>query len=177
MLLNAKKMAFLGLLLSITVILVILSGVLDFNSLFLLAGASFCVGIAIRETDLRLGFGFFVAAVLLSFFLAYNKFYCITFAAMGLYLVLIEFTWEKLVTVKWNKNKNVLFWIIKYIIFNIMYLPMILFFPKLVYPGNINLYLLGGLLIGGQVVLVIYDKAYNYFQSTIWGKFRGRLQD
>ena len=40
MLLNAKKLAFLGLLLAITVLLIILSGVLEFNTIFLLAGAS-----------------------------------------------------------------------------------------------------------------------------------------
>jgi uncharacterized membrane protein len=55
MLLNAKKLAFLGLLLAVTVVLIILSGVFEFNTLFLLAAASFGVGIAIRKVISELG--------------------------------------------------------------------------------------------------------------------------
>jgi len=144
--------------------------------LFLLGGASFCVGIAIRECELRLGFGFFIASMLLSLILAPNKLYCITFAAMGLYIVLIEFTWEKMSLVKWSSHRSRIFWIIKYLIFNVMYIPMILFLPKLIYQGKLSTSLLIALLIGGQIVLFVYDKAYNYFQKSIWGKVRGRFQ-
>jgi len=171
----AKRMAYLGLLLSCTVLLVIFSGILEFNTLFLLAGASFCVGIAIRESGLRLGFGFFIASILLSFMLAPNKIYCITFAAMGLYLVISEFAWEKLASAKWSTNRNGILWIIKYVIFNIMYIPIIIFLPKLIYQGELNRGFLAVLLIGGQIGLLIYDKAYSYFQKAIWGKVRGRL--
>ena len=172
---NAKRMAFLGLLLAVTVILVILGGVLELNTLFFMAAASFGVGIAIRECGLRLGFAFFVASVLLSLMIVPNKFYCITFIAMSLYVLIIEWAWEKLTYVKWCHNKNILLWVVKYLTFNIIYLPMLFVFPKLIYPGTINSYLLLALIVGGQAAVFIYDKAYNYFQSTIWGKFRGRL--
>lgn len=175
MFLNAKKIAFLGLLLACTVLLIVFSGILETNSLFLLAGASFCVGIAIRESGLKLGFGFYIANILLGFILAPNKIYCITFSAMGLYIVLTEFSWVKLISGKDNINKNLLFWIIKYFIFNIIYIPVIIFIPKLIYPGTLNIGLWAAFIIGGQVGLFIYDRAYSYFQKVIWGKFRSRF--
>ena len=176
MLLNAKKMAFLGLLLALTVLLIVLSGVFEFNTLFLLAAASFGVGIAIRETNLRFGAGFYVAAIFLSVMLAPNKLYCLTFAAMGLYIVIIEFTFDKLTYFKTKLDRRMLFWIIKYIVFNLMFLPMLILLPKLIYQGELHAGITGALFIGGQAALLIYDMAYNYFQKMIWGKVRNKLQ-
>lgn len=169
---SAKKMAFLGLLLAISVILVILSGILEFNTLFLLAAASFCVGIAIRECGLRLGLGFFIGSTILSLFMATNKFYCITFSAMGLYILINEFAWEKLVKLQ---NRKIILWVIKYTIFNAIYLPLIFLMPHLFYQGSISVGIWALLIIGGQIALFIFDKAYNYFQIFIWGKFRKRF--
>ena len=41
-------------------------------------------------------FGFYLGAILLGVILAPNKLYCITFGAMGLYVVAIEFCWRHL---------------------------------------------------------------------------------
>jgi hypothetical protein len=176
MLLNTKKLAFLGLLLAVTVLLVIFSGILEFNTLFLLAGASFCVGIAIRESGLKFGSGFYLGSVFLSLILAPNKLYCITYAAMGLYLVISEYSFEKLANIKWSKNRSRIYWIIKYVTFNVMYIPMLLFLPTMIYQGQISKVLLSVIFLAGQVVLLVYDKAYIYFQIYIWGKVRGKLQ-
>lgn len=175
MLLSAKKMAFLGLLLAVDVILVVLGSVVEFNTLFLLGAASFCVGIAIREAGLRFGFGFYLASLLLVLILSPNKFYCITYAAMGLYLVIDEYTFDRLVNVRRRKNNKKLLWVIKYIAFNAMYLPIILFLPSLIYSGKINFIVTGMLIALGQIVLFVYDRAYDYFQRYIWGRIRIKL--
>lgn len=175
MLLSAKRMAFLGLLLAFAVLLVVISGILEMSTLFLLAGASFCVGIAIRETGFRMGVGFLIASALLSFILAPNKFYCFTFVGMGLYLVIIEFAWEKLAAMNGKRNRNARLWIIKFVTFNLIYIPTILLLPQFIFPGNISRGLLVVAILGGQLILVIYDQAYRYFQKTIWGKLRGYL--
>lgn len=172
MFLNAKKLAFLGLLLAFDVLLIILSGVLEFNTLFLLAAASFCVGIAIREAGLRIGFGFYLAGILLGLILAPNKLYCITYAAMGLYLVVFEYAYNKLVNVKNRSNRIQLLWAVKYITFNVMFIPMLIFLPKLIYGGKLNLSVYAILIVGGQIVLYIYDGAYLYFQRVVWGRLR-----
>ena len=50
---NTRKLAVSGLLMAFDVVLIILSGIIDFNTLFLLAAAAFLVGVIIREFDLK----------------------------------------------------------------------------------------------------------------------------
>lgn len=173
---SGKKMAFCGLSLALTTILVVLSGILDFNTLFLLGAASFFIGVIIRECGMKMGAAFYVAAVLMGVILAPNKLYCVTFAAMGLYVVGVELVWRLLGKTKTNTNRTLLFWVFKFLLFNIMFLPMLFLFPKLLFAGKIH----GGILLGGvllgQVVLVIYDKAYEYFLVYVWGNFRKRIK-
>ncbi|HHU72604.1 MAG TPA: hypothetical protein GXZ21_11325 [Clostridiales bacterium] len=175
MLLKGKKMAFLGLLLSITLILIILSGVFEFNTLFLIGAASFCVGIALREYGMSLGIGFYIASIILGLLLAPNKLYMITYGAMGLYIVGREFAWTMIDRAK-KKNPIVIYWVLKYVIFNLIYIPIIIFMPKLIYQGTINTGLTIMLIIGGQALLFVLDKTYDYFQVNIWGKMRSRLE-
>lgn len=176
MLLNTKKLAFLGVLLAFDVLLIILSGILELNTLFLLAGASFCVGIAIREIGIGSGFAFYLASILLSLILAPNKFYCITYAAFGLYIVITDYFYDKLAHVKKNINRGRMFWLIKYVAFNLMYLPMLIFLPKLIYQGVMNTKLIVFLLLAGQLALFVFDRAYEFFQRHLWGRFRGHIK-
>ena len=81
---KARTLAFGGLLLALTVVFMALGSIIETSTLFLLAAASFFVGIVIREFGLRAGAAFYIAAVLLGFITAPNKFYVLTFAAMGL---------------------------------------------------------------------------------------------
>lgn len=175
MLLNARKLAFLGILLAVTVLLIILSGVFEFNTLFLLGAASFGVGIAIRESGLRIGLGFYIAAILLSLILAPNKLYCITFSAMGLYLLIEELAFEKLIHFKGKADRKKLFWLIKYIAFNVILITILALMPKLLYQGELNPGLLIPVFLAAQFILFIYDMAYQYFQKEIWGKARRKL--
>ena len=71
---KAKIIAFGGLLLALTVLFMMLGGIIETNTLFLLAAASYFAGIMIRETGLRMGAAFYLAGVLLGFFLVPNKF-------------------------------------------------------------------------------------------------------
>lgn len=175
MLLNAKKIAFLGLLLAVTVLLIALSGILEFNTLFLLGAASYGVGIAVRESSIRIAVGFYLAAILLGLILAPNKFYCITFAVMGLYILVIEFSFDRLARFKGNISRAKLYWMIKYITFNLLYIPMVIFLPKLIYQGELSPIIIVVMLLAGQVVLLVYDMAYRYFQQFVWGKVRNKL--
>lgn len=175
MFLKAKKVAFLGLLLAITVLLVVFSGIIEFNTLFLLIAASFLVGIAIREAGISLGTGFYIGSILLSLTLAPNKVYCFTFAALAFYILSREFIFEKLAHSKGKGNKIILFWILKYVVFNCIYLSILFLFPKIIYGGEISHRILVFFIIGGQIGVFLFDEAYNYFQKYIWEKFRGKL--
>ena len=117
---KAKTMAFGGLLLALTVVCMALGSVIETSTLFLLAAASFFVGIVIREFGLKAGAAFYIAAVLLGFITAPNKFYVLTFAAMGLYIWGIEAAFRYLEKHPAIRNRQAVFWISKYVIFNII---------------------------------------------------------
>ena len=72
---KGKMMAFCGLFLALSVVCMSLGSVIKTNTLFLLAAASFFVGIVIREFGMKAGAAFYVADVLLGFLIAPNKFY------------------------------------------------------------------------------------------------------
>jgi hypothetical protein len=94
---------------------------------------------------------------------------------MGFYILVIEFSFDRVANLKGNMSKAKLYWLIKYITFNTMYIPMLLFLPKLVYQGEINPIIIVVMLLAGQVVLFVYDMAYRSFQTHIWGRVRNKL--
>ena len=172
---KAKTMAFGGLLLALTVVCMALGSVIETSTLFLLAAASFFVGIVIREFGLKAGAAFYIAAVLLGFITAPNKFYVLTFAAMGLYIWGIEAAFRYLEKHPAIRNRQAVFWISKYVIFNIIYLPIVFVFRDLLFTQSISGSIMAAVVIGGQAALFIYDRAYDYAQVHIWNKMRGRI--
>ncbi|RHR32059.1 hypothetical protein DWX43_05270 [Clostridium sp. AF19-22AC] len=172
---NAKKMAFGGLLLALIIVCMVLGSVIESNTLFLLAAASYFVGIFIREAGMRTGGAFYLAAVLLGFMVAPNKLYVVSFAAMGFYILAVEVSYCYIGKIKRNVNRKLLFWAVKYVIFNLMYIPILFFFQKLLFGRSLSAVWLAGIIAAGQAGLWIYDRAYEYVQGHIWNKMRGRL--
>ena len=117
---KAKQIAFGGLLLAVTVVCMALGSVIETNTLFLLAAAAFFVGIVIREFGLRTGAAFYLAAVLLGLLVTPNKFYVITFAAMGFYILGIEAVWMFLAKRPQMGHRMGIYWFAKYVIFNLV---------------------------------------------------------
>ena len=172
---KAKTLAFGGLLLALTVVFMALGSVIETSTLFLLAAASFFVGIVIREFGLRIGAAFYIAAVMLGFITAPNKFYVFTFTAMGFYIWGIEAVWRWLEKRPQYKNRRAIFWMAKYVIFNIVYIPGVFLFRDLLFGQAISDTVLIGVLAGGQIGLFVYDRAYEYVQAHVWGRLRGRI--
>lgn len=172
---NAKKIAVSGLLAAFTVVMMTLSSVIETSTLFFIAAASFCVGIVIREWGISSGTVFLVGTVFLNLIVAPNKLYCITLAGMGLYLLLSEFLWKKIADAEAMEHRVAKLWLGKYVIFNLIYLPVILFMPNILFAKEVT----DGLLIvfwaAGQIALFVYDYAYRYFQGVIWGRLRMKL--
>lgn len=175
MYLKSKRIAVLGLLLALAVVMIILSGVIEMSTIFFLAAASFCVGIAVREYGIRMGAGFFFASVILGFLLAPQKLYLITYSMMALYILLSELLWIWLYKKSKFKDPVQAFRFLKYIVFNIIYVPTVITAPRLVYEGDIDTWIMAAIIVGGQIALFLFEKAYCYFQSQVWGKFRKNL--
>lgn len=172
---NAKKIAVAGLLAAFSAVMLVLSAVMESSSLFFIAAASFCVGIVIREWGVGFGLGFLIASTMVNLIVSPNKFYCATYVAMGLYLLLSEFLWEKVAAKEAVKNRTLILWIGKYVIFNVIYIPVLLFFQELIFTRKMTGFLWFAVFLAGQAALFIYDRAYVYFQGAIWGKLRARL--
>ena len=172
---KARTLAFGGLLLALTVVFMALGSIIETSTLFLLAAASYFVGIVVREFGLRAGAAFYIAAVLLGFITAPNKFYVLTFAAMGFYIWGVEAVWRWLEKRPQYRNRRMIFWISKYVIFNIVYIPIVIAFREMLFARAVSDTMMIIVVLGGQIALFIYDRAYDYVQAHLWGKLRGRM--
>lgn len=172
---GTKKMATAGLLVAFSVIMMLLSSVIESSSLFFIAAASFCVGIAIREWGLRIGLVFLIASVGLNFIVTPGKLYCFTLAGMGIYIWASEWLWKRVADAKDLKRRETVLWLGKYILFNLLYVPVLFLAPHILFVGKINGISAIIFFLVGQVVLYIYDVAYRYFQAWVWGRLRGKL--
>lgn len=172
---KARKMAFGGLLLALSVVFMALGSIIESSTLFLLAAASYFVGIMIRETGIKTGAAFYIAAVLLGLMVAPNKMYVVSFAIMGFYILAIEQAHRMLGRTKGKANRKVLFWILKYLLFNVLYIPVLILFQQVLFGRTFSPIWLVVFIIVGQIGLWIYDRAYEYTQSHIWAKYRGRI--
>ena len=152
-----------------------LGSVIETNTLFLLAAAAFFVGIVIREFGLRTGAAFYLAAILLGFLVTPNKFYVITFAAMGFYILGIEAVWIFLAKRPQMGHRMGIYWLVKYVIFNLVYLPCLFGFRSMLFQKAVSDQLLLAAVLVGQIAILVYDKAYQYVQGTLWEKWRKRI--
>ncbi len=174
---NTKRLTVSAVLLAVSMEFLYLGNVVESSTLFFLALAAFCTGVAQREYGILWGWRFWIAAMVLGLILLPQRLYMLTFGAMSLYILLTEMIWKRLCSR--GKGSNGLFWVARLVIFNLLYLPLAVGMPgiflgetlmeragKLLYPA---------LVLGGQVFLVLYDRAYVYFQSVIWEKIRRGL--
>lgn len=170
---DSKKTAIGGITMALAVLCIVLSGILEFNTLFLLAAASFLTGVNIREGGLAAGAAFYVGAVALGFLLAPNKLYCMTFAAMGFYIVGSE--WLFRAVGRAAQGRQAILWAGKFLLFNVLYLPALFCFPRLIFADGIKGAWLAAAAAAGQILFLAYDRAYEYFLTVLWERFRTNL--
>lgn len=172
---NARKIALSGVLAAFAVVLIVLGSIFETSTLFLLAAAAFCVGIVVREWGIAYGAAFLTACTLLGVIVSPQKMYCVTFAAMGIYLLLAEAGWEALAKAEHIQKKKIILWVWKYLVFNSMFLPALYFFPSLLVAKKMTKTLFFVMAAAGQAGILIFDRAYIYFQAEVWGRLRGKV--
>lgn len=179
MFLKNKRLALSGLLLAVSVIFIYLGSLFEGSTLFFLAAASFCTGIVYRESGFAWGIAFLVASLLLGLILSPQKLYVLTFGVFAVYILFSEAAWDVLMR-KEMRRRNLVFWVLKYILFNLMYLPLVLLAPRLVLSAEflkkIGSYFYPAVILGGQVFLYIFDWAYCHFQAGVWEQIRNRMR-
>lgn len=172
-----NALATAGVLAAFSVVMLHLSAAVESSSLFFISAASFCSGIVIREWGARMAMSFGVVTILLNAFFAPDKMHVVTYSGMVIYLLAREYAWEKIANATKLTRRREIFWLIRYLIFNLLYVPVLIFFPKLFVASEISGTVRMFAFLIGQVALSIYDYAYVYFQGNIWGKLRNRLRN
>ena len=172
---RTKQLAISGLLAAFSAVLMVLSATIETNSLFLIAAASFSVGIVIREWGIPSAWGYYVASALVNLLVTPNKYYCITYAMMGMYILLSEWLWEKIAESGYLSHRVLMLWIGKYLIFNMMYVPSVIFLQDLLFSRRVQSLGIALVILVGQIALFIFDNAYRYFQSAVWGRIRIKI--
>ncbi len=169
---KTKKIVVTGMIIAISIISMILGTVIEMNTLFFLAFAAFLIGIVIREYGCRMGASAFVAAVMLGGILVPNKLYVFTYAAFAMYILVVEIGYRKLANVKSERKATIFFWLLKYMIFNLIFIPVLLLFPELLIGRTLEFPYHLFLIAGGQIILPIFDKSYEYFIKKFkWTKY------
>ena len=165
---TSKEMAMLGTLAGLCVLFICLGSILESNTLFLLGAAPLCFGAALKDYGFRLGGGFLAATMALSLLLSGNKLYCLTYLGMCVYLMIRMFVFK-------GRMQRGIKEALCYAAFNIMYIPVIILAPKLVFHGTFNSLLFLFFIVGGQIVLFIYNYVLNWFLYTGWIQFKKRF--
>ena len=154
---QGQKMALSGLLLAINQILIVMASFIDVSSLTLLAAAALVIGIAVYELGIRNGSLFFVASCILGAILSPMKLYMISYALMGMYVLIKEFL-DRRYFQRWNR------WLLlgcKVLIFDLYFTPLLILLPEVfLAPGEFDtMGVLIWLLV--QVVVVLCDRVYD----------------
>jgi len=165
MLLKSKNIAYLGVLLGLNQLFIILSSVIETNTLILFAAAALIVGVVIIEFGGKSGALFYVASCILGFLLTFNKIEIITYILFfGIYSM-IKYLIEKKV------QSKVVEIAVKYIYFNISLLIM-----YFVIKMFITIQLYWWMILGVQILFFIYDYAFtifiNYYMTSIRPKIK-----
>ena len=163
--LNTKKIAFAGVMLALTEVGIALGSVIETNTLFLLAAASFFVGIVIQEFGLKSGAGFLLAGILLAILLSPNKFY----------ILIIETIWYFSGRASgWIRSRN-FFWLMKYLVFNVLYIPGLIYFWSMLSEKKTVKGIMLMSVVFGQFILFVFDKTYEYAMGKIWKENRHKF--
>ena len=148
--LNTKKIAFAGVMLALTEVGIALGSVIETNTLFLLAVASFF--------GLKSGAGFLLAGILLAILLSPNKLYVVSYAFMGFYILIIETIWHFSGRASgWIRSRN-FFWLMKYLVFNVLYIPgLIYFWSMLSEKKTVKGIMLMSVVFGQFILFVVWN--------------------
>ena len=183
MLLKSSDLTFASMMAALAVIIVTVAGYVDVSTIFFMALAAFLGGIVERRTSIKYGIMFVAASGILSFILAPQKMYILTFMVFAIYILLEEYYERANVG-----SKRIFPIVIKAIAYNVMVILACLicyliygleFLENTKYYDVINDHLLVAIiafLILNQVFLFIFDRAYYFFMRRYGYIFTEREQ-
>ena len=175
---KSKQMAWCGIIMAITVILQIVSGIIETSSLFFLAAASFLTGCVERKYGVKLAAAFSAGAFILGLILAPEKLYCFTFLGFSIYVMVAEFFRKNTVYNSDFTKKHFKEYLIKGIIYHILLIIALVLSFKItgidiifsetlienVEKMPVAVVAAAGI-ICAEIIWLVFDKAYIFFQN------------
>ena len=160
-----SKIAYLGVLLGLNQLFIILSSVIETNTIILFAAAALLVGVVIVEFGGKNGLLFYAASCLLGFFLSFDKIEFVTYVVFfGLYSYVKHLLETKIL------SKTVLIFA-KILFFNIALLVM-----YMAIRAFIPLKLTWWMILAGQILFIIYDYAFSMFINYYINSIRPKIK-
>lgn len=178
---KTKDIALTGMIMALSVLCIVLGGVFEFSTLTLLLVAAFLSGTVICDMGLLMGAMCITGTFLLGFFLGTQKMYVFTYLGFSAYIFLVELFYRKQKKLmgknneKTSKYKNVITWIYKFFIFNIIFIPCLIFMPEVFLGVNPTRGMIIVAAVAGQLAWIVLDIAYNTFILKIWKLFKKRI--
>ncbi|MCM1245855.1 MAG: hypothetical protein NC293_09470 [Roseburia sp.] len=167
---KTRALAGVALLSAFSLLLLLLGTFASVNTLFFTAMAAYLVGYSISKYGLSYGGMQLAVCVLLDIFLNPDKFHWFLYLCLGVYIFLSEVSFRKWNRIADLRKKMRVQLIFGWILFNIIYIPVLLFFRKLFFTGSLPGGLSGDSVLGcvvfwlaGQAGWFLYDKAYRVF--------------
>lgn len=172
---QTKKMAMLGVLAALSTVFSVLGTIISVNTVFFTAAAAFLSGIVLTRYGKGSGLLFYAVCAVLDFFINPNKFHVLLYLGLAGYLVLSEIIYS-LLRVANPKKKEWLHRGIRFVVFALIYLPMVFFLPQLLVNGEVlqETWVLPALLAGGMLGWILYDIAYGAFKK-FFAQYMGKL--
>lgn len=164
MLLKSKDLAYLGVLLGLNQVFIVLSSLIETNTLFLFAVAALIVGIVIVEFGAKSSLFFYIASSILGYILTFNKIEIITYILFfGLYSII-----KHLLETKVLGKKSLI--LAKITSFNIT-LVIIYLVTKLFTAIPFEYWMI----LLAQVLFLVYDYAFTVFINYYIDKIKPKL--
>lgn len=171
---KTRAIAGTALMSAFSVILLMAGTFVSVNTLFFSALAAYLIGFSVNQYGFRYSGVQLAACTLLDVFLNPDKLNGILYLCLGLYIFLSELIFQKKNHIEDAGKKMRVQLIFNWILFNIIYIPLILFFQQLLFPGGLPGNIKGDSVTGrlvlwaaGQIGWIVYDKAYRVFFRTL----------
>jgi hypothetical protein len=164
MLLKGKHVAYLGVLLGLNILFVILSSVIESNTITLLAAAALIVGIAVVEFGWKNALIFYAASSILGFLLTFNKAEVIIYIVFfGPYSIMKHFA-------ETHIEKKIKSLAAKLLFFNLS-LAVMFIIMKLLIPIKLQWWMV----LGAEGFFFIYDYAFTVFINYYMNKIKPKV--
>ena len=157
----SKKIALGGILISLNIVILAMTNLIPINTMFIMGLSSLIISVIIMEFGIKSGILFYIASIILSFFVMVSKLqwilYVMTFGIYGL----IKYIVEK------NSSNVYLEYLIKFITVNTLMILLCIILKQFIFiPINILTISMF------QVIYIIYDRAYTSFIIIYNSKIR-----